>query len=83
VDKTLPVLTDKAMSLDEVADRVHSAVGSTAVVGLNQLSRLLAEAEDTARAGKRGDLPKLAPLITQRLASDLSHLQQLLVEAEA
>ena len=82
VDKTLPVLTDKAMSLEDVADRVHSAVGSTAVVGLTQLSRLLAEAEDSARAGNRSDLPKLAPRITQRLASDLGHLQQLLVEAE-
>ena len=81
-DKTLPVLGDPAMGLDDVADRVHSAVGSTAVVGLSQLSRLLAEAEDSARAGDRDALRRVAPRIRQRVAEDMDSLQQLLVGAE-
>ena len=76
VDKTLPVLTDKTMGLEDVADRIHSTVGSTAVVGLTQLSRLLAEAEDSARAGDRKALGKLAPRISRRLSGDQDILRQ-------
>ena len=76
MDKTLPVLTDKTMGLEDVADRIHSTVGSTAVVGLTQLSRLLAEAEDSARAGDRKALGTLAPRISRRLSGDQDILRQ-------
>lgn len=82
VDKTLPVLTDKSMELTEMADRIHSTVGSTAVVGLTQLSRLLAEAEDVARARNRDAVGKLAPRISRRLTDDMDSLQQLSVREE-
>ena len=83
VDKTLPVLRDKTMTLEDVADRIHSTVGSTAVVGLTQLSRLLAEAENAARAGDRAALRKLAPRIARHLAADQKSLRRARATAAA
>jgi PAS domain S-box-containing protein len=70
VDSNIHVLTDKAMPLPDVADRIHSTVGSTAVVGLSQLSHLLAEAETHARSGDRKPLPELHARIAARLSED-------------
>ena len=70
VDSNIHVLTDKAMPLPDVADRIHSTVGSTAVVGLSQLSHLLAEAETHARSGDRKPLPELHARIAARLSQD-------------
>ncbi|MDX1819797.1 MAG: response regulator [Paracoccaceae bacterium] len=83
VDKTLPVLRDKTMTLEDVADRIHSTVGSTAVVGLTQLSRLLAEAENAARAGDRAALRKLAPRIARHLVADQKSLRRARATAAA
>lgn len=70
VDSNIHVLTDKAMPLPDVADRIHSTVGSTAVVGLSHLSHLLAEAETHARSGDRKALPELHARIAAVLSED-------------
>jgi PAS domain S-box-containing protein len=75
VDSNIHVLTDKAMPLPDVADRIHSTVGSTAVVGLSQLSHLLAEAETTARSGDRTALKALHARIAARLSEDQDTLR--------
>lgn len=81
VDKTLPVLQDKTMPLEDLADRVHSTVGSTAVVGLTQLSRRLAEVENAARAGDRAAVQAAAPAIAQRLQGDRDILRDITAAA--
>lgn len=77
VEENLPVLLDQTMTMDQMADRIHSTVGSTAVVGLAQLSRLLAQAEDAARSGKRDAVTDLQDAIAQRLRAEKTCLKTL------
>jgi PAS domain S-box-containing protein len=77
VEANLSVLMDRTMSMEQLADRIHSTVGSTAVVGLSQLSRLLAQAEDAARSGKRDAVSDLQDAIAQRLNAEKTSLKTL------
>lgn len=77
VETNLPALMDRTMTMDQVADRIHSTVGSTAVVGLAQLSRLLSQAEDAARSGQRDAVTQLQDAIEQRLSTEKACLKTL------
>lgn len=59
VEALLPILRDADPACDDLADRIHAAVGATAVVGLAELSALVGQAEHAARDGHRGKLPPL------------------------
>jgi CheY-like chemotaxis protein/two-component sensor histidine kinase len=67
-------LLDKDIDLEEAANRIHSTVGSTAVVGFSQLSRLMAQAEDAARAGSDATLKGLYKPIREQLDQELAAL---------
>ena len=71
------------LPMDQVADLIHGAVGSTAVVGLSRLSLHLKKAEDAARsdapatlAGYRDGIAKRLAAEKEGLARALSDMQQ-------
>lgn len=72
--ETIQVLTDADIDMDIAADRIHSTVGSTAVVGFSQVSRLMAQAEDAARAGDVATLKGLCKPIREKLDQELAAL---------
>lgn len=69
----LPIVADPALGLPQIAERIHSVVGSTAVVGLSQLSHLLSQVETAAREGARAQVQALQPPIAQALAREQAH----------
>lgn len=66
----LPHIIDPALDLPQIAERIHSVVGSTAVVGLSQLSHLLSQVETAAREGTRAQVQALHAPIARALAQE-------------
>ena len=56
IKKQSEYLLDDLSSLESIADRMHGVVGTTSFTGLDELSKLLRAAEESARAGKRSEL---------------------------
>lgn len=77
VEENLPVLLDTTVPLEKLAERVHSSVGVTAVLGLSELSSLLARAEAAALAGERDAMCDLESVISLRLASEKAILKKM------
>jgi PAS domain S-box-containing protein len=70
----LPVMADADVTMEQMTDTIHSVVGSTAVVGLSQLSQMLAKAEDAARNGDRAGVASMHGAISQALATERANL---------
>jgi PAS domain S-box-containing protein len=71
-EKTTQLLLDADIDLGTAADRIHSTAGSTAVVGFSQLSRLMAQAEDAARAGDKSALKGLYSPLREKVDQELA-----------
>ncbi|MGR3505955.1 MAG: ATP-binding protein [Paracoccaceae bacterium] len=71
-DRTTQGLTEADIDMDAAADLIHSTVGSTAVVGFSQLSRLMAQAEDAARTGNKATLKALYLPLKEKLDQELA-----------
>ncbi|MDX5414195.1 MAG: response regulator [Rhodobacterales bacterium] len=67
--------------LDQVADLLHGAVGSTAVVGLSRLSIQLRKAEDAARADDHAAMADHHAQIARIIAEEKEKLKAALAEA--
>ena len=65
----LQVMTDPASSWDARVDKIHYAVGSTAVVGFNSLSQFLAQAESAAKAKDQASLDACAEQIRNTISA--------------
>ena len=70
------------MPMDEMADLLHGAVGSTAVVGLSRLSMQLKKAEDAARADDHVAITGQHVRIVACLADEKQRLAAALTEAQ-
>jgi len=70
------------MPMNQVADLIHGAVGSTAVVGLSRLSLHLKKAEDAARSDEHGTLAEHRDGIAKRLAAEREGLARALQDAQ-
>jgi len=63
----LEVLSDPTTSWDERRDAAHYAVGSTGIVGFNQLSSVLSDAEEAAKQCDQEAMDELVSLLSQTL----------------
>jgi PAS domain S-box-containing protein len=70
------------LPMDQVADLIHGAVGSTAVVGLSRLSLHLKKAEDAARSDEPGTFAGHRDGIAKRLAAEKEGLARALQDAQ-
>ena len=70
------------LPMDQVADLIHGAVGSTAVVGLSRLSLHLKKAEDAARSGAPAGFADYSDGIATRLAAEKEGLARALHETQ-
>lgn len=70
VTSLLPAMVDPDLPMSQIAGLIHAVVGSTAVVGLSQLSRDLAAAENAARADDRAQVHAQHGAIAQALAAE-------------
>ena len=60
-------MNDPKMDWDDCVDKIHYAVGSTAVVGYQKLSSALAQAESAARERDQKKLDHLIEKINSNL----------------
>jgi PAS domain S-box-containing protein len=75
-------LLDDLSSLDEIADRLHSIIGTTGFAGLENLSMLLRAAEQSARNGHRDELGKHYDQISISLKQELIAVNVMLEEVK-
>jgi hypothetical protein len=72
-------MIDTDLSLEDKALIIHKAVGSTGIIGLEELTETLSEAETLARAGidpGTSDLVPAAKALLQEARSDFAPLLQ-------
>ena len=75
-------LLDDLSSLDAIADRLHSVIGTTAFAGLEKLSGLLRSAEISARNGNRDDLKTHYDQISKRITEELIAVKVMLEDVK-
>lgn len=75
-------LLDDLSSLDAIADRLHSVIGTTAFAGLEKLSSLLRTAEISARNGKRDDLKTHYDQISKCIKEELIAVKVMLEDVK-